>query len=125
MSAGMAAFFGGTLRPGIDLLLDAVGFDDLAKGAALAFTGEGKLDGQTLCGKTIAGVARRTKAAGLPLIALVGGSEGDLRPLHEAGVTAVFSINRLPMALESSAPFARDNLEHTMDNVLRLLEVRA
>jgi len=124
MGAGMAAFFGGELRPGIDLLLDAVGFDGLAKDASLAFTGEGKLDGQTLWGKAIAGIARRTKAHGLPLIAVVGGSEGDLTTLYESGVTAVFSINRLPMALVDSAPFAEGNLEHTMDNILRLLEVQ-
>jgi len=124
MGAGMAAFFGGELRPGIDLLLDAVGFDGLAKDASLAFTGEGKLDGQTLWGKAIAGIARRTKVHDLPLIAVVGGSEGDLTTLYESGVTAVFSINRLPMALVDSAPFAEGNLEHTMDNILRLLEIQ-
>ena len=60
----------------------------------------------------------------LPLIALVGGSEGELAALHSEGLTAVFSINRLPMALADSAPFAERNLEHTMDNILRLLEVQ-
>ena len=123
MGAGMAAFFGGTLRPGIDLLLDTVGFDDLAKEASLVFTGEGKLDGQTARGKAICGIARRAKGLGLPVIALVGGSEGELAALHSEGLTAVFSINRLPQPLEESGPHAAENLEHTMDNVLRLLEV--
>ena len=123
MGAGMAAFFGGTLRPGIDLLLDTVGFDDLAKDASLVFTGEGKLDGQTARGKAICGIARRAKGLGLPVIALVGGSEGELAALHSEGLTAVFSINRLPQSLEESGPHAAENLEHTMDNVLRLLEV--
>ena len=123
MGAGMAAFFSGRLMPGIDLLLDTVGFDDLAKDASLIFTGEGKLDGQTLRGKAVCGVAKRAKALGVPVIALVGGSEGDLRPLYDAGVTAVFSINRLPQPLEESAPHAAEHLAHTMDNVLRLLEV--
>lgn len=123
MGAGMAAFFGGTLRPGIDLLLDTVGFDGLAKAASLVFTGEGKLDGQTAGGKAVLGVARRAKTHGLPVIAVVGGSEGDLAPLYDQGLTAVFSINRLPQALEDSAPHTAENLEHTMDNLLRLLEV--
>jgi len=57
------------------------------------------------------------------VIALVGGSEGELAPLHEQGLTAVFSINRLPQPLEQSAPHTAKNLEHAMDNVLRLLEV--
>jgi len=120
MGAGMAAFFGGRLKPGIDVLLDAAGFDELAKSADLIFTGEGRLDGQTIRGKAVCGVAKRAKALGVPVVALVGGSEGDLSPLHDAGLTAVFSVNRLPRALEDSAPFTADNLRHTMDNVLRL-----
>ena len=123
MGAGMAAFFGGQLRPGIDLLLDTVGFDALAKEAHLIFTGEGCLDGQTLRGKAVAGVAKRAKALGVPVIAVVGGSKGDLAPLYEQGLTAAFSINRLPQLLEESAPHTADNLEYTMDNILRLLEV--
>lgn len=123
MGAGMAAFFGGTLRPGIDLLLDTVGFDALAKDSDLIFTGEGCLDGQTLRGKAVAGVARRAKALGVPVIALVGGSKGDLTPLYEQGLTAAFSINRLPQPLAESAPHTAENLEYTVDNILRLLEV--
>ena len=123
MGAGMAAFFGGTLRPGIDLLLDAVGFDTLAKDADLIFTGEGCLDGQTLRGKAVAGVARRAKALSLPVVAVVGGSKGDLASLYDQGLTAAFSINRLPQPLEESAPHTSENLEYTMDNILRLLEV--
>ena len=123
MGAGMAAFFGGQLKSGIDTLLDTVGFDALAKEADLILTGEGRLDGQTAHGKAVCGVARRAKALGVPVIALVGGSEGDLSPLHDAGLTAVFSVNRLPRALEDSAPHTADNLCHTLDNVLRLWSV--
>ena len=123
MGAGMTAFFGGPLRPGIDLLLDTVGFDALAKEAYLIFTGEGCLDGQTLRGKAVAGVAKRAKALGVPVIAVVGGSKGDLAPLYGQGLTAAFSINRLPQPLGESAPHTAENLEYTMDNILRLLEV--
>ncbi len=122
MGAGMAAFFGGRLMPGIDTLLEAVGFDGLAKDADLILTGEGKLDGQTIRGKAVCGVAKRAKALGVPVIALVGGSEGDLAPLYDLGLTAAFSINRLPRTLEESAPHTADNLSHTLDNVLRLWE---
>jgi glycerate kinase len=57
------------------------------------------------------------------VIAVVGGSKGDLAPLYEQGLTAAFSINRLPQLLEESAPHTAENLEYTMDNILRLLEV--
>ena len=122
MGAGMAAFFGGVLRPGIDLLLDAVGFDRLAKDADLIFTGEGCLDGQTLRGKAVSGVARRAKALGVPVVAVVGGSRGCLDDLYDLGLTAAFSINRLPQTLQDSAPHAAQNLAFTMENILRLLE---
>lgn len=122
MGAGMAAFFGGVLRPGIDLLLDAVGFDRLAKDADLIFTGEGCLDGQTLRGKAVSGVARRAKTLGVPVVAVVGGSRGCLDDLYDLGLTAVFSINRLPQTLQDSAPHTAQNLAFTMENILRLLE---
>ncbi len=124
MGAGMAAFFGGKLRPGIDLMLEAVQFDTLARGADLIFTGEGCLDGQTLSGKAVCGVAKRAKALGVPAVAVVGGSRGDLTALHDAGLTAAFAINRLPLPLEQSAGDSERNIEHTVENILRLWEAR-
>ena len=110
------------LRPGIDLLLDAVGFDRLAKDADLIFTVEGCLDGQTLRGKAVSGVARRAKTLGVPVVAVVGGSRGCLDDLYDLGLTAAFSINRLPQTLQDSAPHTAQNLAFTMENILRLLE---
>ncbi len=124
MGAGMAAFFGGRLRPGIDLLLDTVDFDGLAAGCDLIFTGEGCLDGQTLGGKAVCGVAKRAKALGVPAVAVVGGSKGDLTALHDIGLTAAFAINRLPLPLEQSAGDSESNIEYTVDNILRLWEAK-
>ncbi len=123
MGAGMAAFFGGTLRPGIDLLLDQADFDRLAASADLILTGEGCLDGQTLRGKTVSGVVRRARPFGVPVIAVAGGLRGDLTPLYELGLTAAFSINRLPLPLEQSAPHTAQNIALTVDALLRLWEV--
>ena len=104
-------------------MLDTVGFDQLAKEASLILTGEGCLDGQTLRGKAVAGVARRAKTLAVPVVAVVGGSKGDLTPLYEQGLTAAVSINRLPQPLEESGPRTAENLDYTMDTILRLLEV--
>ena len=81
------------------------------------------LDGQTLRGKAVAGVARRAKTLAVPVVAVVGGSKGDLTPLYEQGLTAAVSINRLPQPLEESGPRTAENLDYTMDTILRLLEV--
>ena len=121
MGAGMVAFCGATLQSGIDTVLDTVRFDELVRNADLVFTGEGMLDSQSLRGKVVIGVARRAGAAGVPVIALVGGADYDIQGAYEAGVTAVFTTNRLPRPLAELAPHAAENLEFAADNVLRAL----
>ena len=61
------------LRPGIELVMEAAGFDAALDGADLVLTGEGRIDAQTAFGKTALGVAKRARAAGVPCIG-VGGS---------------------------------------------------
>ena len=122
MGAGMAAFFSSKLQMGIETVLDTVGFDSLAQGADCIFTGEGKLDSQSLRGKVVIGVARRAKKLGSPVIAVVGGAEAELDEAYAEGVSAVFTINRLPMELKDSTKDSGKNLEFTMENILRLLK---
>ena len=120
MGYGMAALFGAKLQPGIDTVLDTVDFDRLLEGADLVFSGEGRLDSQSLGGKVVDGVARRAKAAGVPLVALVGQIGEGFEPMYHRGLSAVFSINRAAQPLEESAPHAAENLGLTAENVLRL-----
>ena len=120
MGYGMAAFFGAKLQPGIETVLDTVNFDRLLEGAGLVFSGEGRLDAQSVRGKVVAGVARRAKAAGVPLVALVGQIGQGFEPMYDLGLSAVFSINRAAQPLAESAPHAAENLRLTAENVLRL-----
>ena len=120
MGYGMAAFFGAKLQPGIEVVLNTVGFDQLLEGADLVFSGEGRLDAQSVRGKVVAGVARRAKAAGVPLVALVGQIGQGFEPMYELGLSAVFSINRAAQPLAESAPHTAENLRLTAENVLRL-----
>ncbi len=69
---GSAVLLGGTLRRGIDLVLGAIDFDELVNGATVCLTGEGMLDGQSLSGKAVLGVAGRAGRQGVPTAALVG-----------------------------------------------------
>ena len=123
MGFAFLTFTNATLQSGIQIILEETRLEEHVKDADIVITGEGRLDGQTLRGKAVCGVAKRAKALGVPAIALVGGSEGDLTPLYDEGLTAAVSINRLPQPLEESVPHAAEHLAHTMDNVLRLLEV--
>ena len=93
--AGALAFLGARLTPGIDLLLDLVGFDDALAGADLVVTGEGSLDHQSLAGKAPAGVARRSNGAGVPVLVLAGRVDldsADRARLAGLGVVATHAL---------------------------------
>jgi glycerate 2-kinase len=75
--AALAVFCKAEMRLGIDVVLDAIHFDDLLQGANLVITGEGRLDDQTGSGKAMAGVLRRAQGCGVPVAAIVGSVEGD------------------------------------------------
>lgn len=122
MGAGMIAFFGAQLQMGIETVLDTVHFSEIVKDADLVITGEGKLDGQSLRGKVVIGVAKRAQDAGIPVIALVGGVESDISDAYKKGITAIFPINRLPEDFSISKEKSAENLAATAQDVLRLVK---
>lgn len=124
MGAGMMAFFDSTLQMGIETVLDTVQFDSLIEDADIIFTGEGKLDAQSLRGKVVMGVAKRASLAKVPVIVVAGGSDLDIGEAYNLGVTSVFTINRLPEDFEISRLKSGENLNFTMDNILRLLKMK-
>ena len=121
MGVGMMAFFDSALQMGIETVLDTVAFDDIITDADVIFTGEGKIDSQSLRGKVVIGVARRAKKQAKPVIAVVGGAEFGMEPAFEEGVKAIFTINRLPQDLSVSKFDSDRNLSFVMDNILRIL----
>ena len=123
MGAGMVAFFGATLKAGIETVLDTVGFDRIAADADLILTGEGKIDSQSLEGKVVCGVAKRSLRKGVPVVAIVGGIDGDISPIYELGVNSVFAINRMPEDFSVSRYKSRENLRATVDDILRILKI--
>ncbi len=91
MGAGVVAFLGGSLRSGIDLVLDAAGFDALLENADAVITGEGKMDAQSVRGKVPAGVAKRAASKGKPVIAVCGCLGEGADAMRELGVMAMFA----------------------------------
>ena len=79
---GLLSFCGATIRPGFEVVAEAVGLELKMKDADLVITGEGSLDRQTLEGKTPAGVARLARKLGKPVFAIVGRASED-RELRE------------------------------------------
>ncbi|ONI84481.1 glycerate kinase [Actinosynnema sp. ALI-1.44] len=85
----------GQFRPGIDLVLDLIGFDSLLAGAELVITGEGSLDEQTLSGKAPAGVAARAVRAGIPVVAVAGRCLLTPAQVSAAGFEAAYALTDL------------------------------
>lgn len=121
MGGGAVAFWGGRLQMGIETVLDTVGFDAVVPGARMVITGEGRLDGQSVRGKVPAGVARRAKAAGVPVVAIVGAVGDGADGIYDLGVCSVFTTNHKPEPFETAKLHAHDNLRRTARNVMGFL----
>src|SRR5439155_9679691 len=89
-------------------------------GADLCITGEGKLDAQSLAGKTPLGVARLCRELNVPCIALAGTIGQGADAALEEGVTSYFSICDGPISLQSAMSRAPELLERAALNILRL-----
>lgn len=121
LGAAVLSFLGGSLRPGIQLLLDATGFDKLLDGADLVLTGEGRIDGQSAHGKVPAGVGLRCKAKGVPCAALCGSVGPGAEAVYDCGVTAIFSAVKGVTTFPEIQRTCREDLAFLTESVIRLL----
>ncbi len=89
---GALAYLGAKLVPGVDLVLDLIGFDDALAGAGLVITGEGSMDTQSLGGKAPIGVARAAARHGVPVVAVAGQVRLSAEEVTGAGFAAVYAL---------------------------------
>ena len=120
MGGGFRAFLNATLKKGIDMVLDAINFDETIKGADLVITGEGKVDFQTAKGKTAAGVLARAKAQGIPVVA-IGGCVEMCDSLMAMGFAGIYPIleEKVPLELAMQRDFASQNVTNTLIRILK------
>ncbi|GAA5189881.1 glycerate kinase [Ferrimonas gelatinilytica] len=123
MGAALLGLLGASLRPGIEIVMDAAGLADAVVGADLVITGEGRIDSQTVYGKTPHGVARMAQQAGCPVIAIAGSVSDDHAVVHEHGIDAVFSVVPGACALPEAIKEAGRNVTVTARNVAQLLSL--
>lgn len=113
------AFFKARFRPGIELIAELSELDPALAGASLVITGEGRLDGQSLHGKTPVGVAHVARRAGVPVIALAGSVGEGLAELREVGIEAAFSLAPGPITLADACARAAQELENRAEALAR------
>ena len=121
-----ASYLNGTLRPGVDIILDAVLPESELRAADIVVTGEGRFDGQTAMGKAPVGIARRAKACGCKVIVLAGSIEhSGVRATQQNPplIDAVFPILPGAMTLEEAMheDVAYENMEYTAEQVFRVV----
>lgn len=117
LGAGCVAFLGAKLNKGIDVVTDAVQLESICSDADLLITGEGKIDGQTIYGKTPIGVAKCGKAHKVPVIAIAGCLGNGFEKVYEHGIDAVFSTMITVVDLKTALASAKVDLTSTAKNV--------
>jgi len=120
LGAGLMAFLNAELGAGIDIVLDACRFDERIEDAAIILTGEGKIDQQTVMGKTISGVVARAARQNIPVVAVGGALLDDAEALYERGLLSMFSICDRPMNLSDALQNAAHLVEKASERIARL-----
>lgn len=120
----LLAHLGARLRPGVEIIAEVRGLDAALADADLCITGEGRIDEQTLRGKTVVGVARRASRARVPIIAFAGSVDTAVEAeLAQCGVGAAIPIVNAPMTPATAVADAPRLLESAAARVARLLAV--
>ena len=122
LGAGLLFFTLAQLKPGVDIVLDAVGFSDLVKDADFVITGEGCTDFQTAFGKAPVGVARCAKQFGIPVFCLSGSLGHGADDVLALGIDVVLSIGERPMTLAESMGAASALIETATARLCRVIK---
>jgi glycerate kinase len=123
IGGGLMAFANAELKRGIELVVAATRLEDQMQGAALAVTGEGRVDFQTAFGKTPSGVAAAARKHGVPVVAIGGGLSDDASGVFEHGIDGLEAATASPMTLEDAFAKARQNLQNAAERVARLIVI--
>ena len=121
MGGGFRAFLNANLQRGIEMVLDAIDFNNTIRNADLIITGEGKIDFQTAKGKTAAGVLSRAKQKGIPVVA-IGGCVELCESVEQMGFAGIYPIleEQVPLEIAMQPKFAAANIEKTVKKILSL-----
>ncbi|OMF69068.1 glycerate kinase [Paenibacillus glucanolyticus] len=121
LGGGLMVFLNGTLKKGIDMVVDYTGLEEKVRQADMVWTGEGGMDFQTQYGKTPLGVAMVAKKHGKPVVALAGRIGDGIEVLYDKGMDAIFGIMPGAATLSEALVNGQQNVERTSENIVRLM----
>jgi len=117
MGLGVMAFLNAELKPGVEIVMKTVGLADKIRGADLVITGEGRIDGQTVFGKTPMGVLKQAQLQGIPTIGIAGCLGDNANAILDHGMAAIFPIIPHLSPLDDVLANAKLNLCNTARNI--------
>lgn len=121
LGAALMAFLGGTLKSGIETVLELVDFDRRLDGVSLVVTGEGATDSQSVCGKVLQGVGMHCKARDIPAVAIVGSMGNGAELVYEYGIDSIITtVNRI-MPLSEALDRAEELYLNAAERMFRML----
>ncbi|CJF84621.1 glycerate kinase [Streptococcus pneumoniae] len=123
LGGGLLAFLSAELKPGVDIVIKATQLESYIKNADLVITGEGRIDGQTIYGKTPIGVAKTAKKHSVPVIAIAGSIGAGSEAVYEHGISALFSVVPGAVDLSEALEKAGENIERTAKNVASVIRL--
>ena len=121
LGAGLMFFTPAQLKPGVEIVLDAVGFSDIVRDADFVITGEGRTDFQTAFGKAPVGVAKVAKTHGVPVFCISGGLGEGADDVLAQGIDAVMSICDRPLSLEECMAAGAQLIEPAAARLSRII----
>jgi glycerate kinase len=123
LGAGLLWFTPARLRPGVEIVLEATGFEAMLTGTDLVLTGEGRTDAQTAMGKAPVGVAEVARRHGVPVVCLSGGLAAGADAVLAKGIDALASIVPQAMSLDDCMAQGAALIEAGAARVCRLIRV--
>lgn len=123
LGAGLMAFLGAQLQPGVDIVFRAIKLDQALEGADLVITGEGRMDSQDIYGKAPMAVAEHAKALGIPSVAIVGSTARDYHVVFDHGLDAVIGTVNRPMQIDQAVKESTRLITEAAMRACRLIDV--
>ena len=124
MGGGLLAFFDAELIPGFQLISRITGLEALIKNSHMVITGEGKIDNQTLYGKTPLGILKMAQEYKVPVIAVTGNLSESTDKLYKIGFQVIMPIIDKPMTIDEALKNAPSMLEDTGERIARFVQLK-
>ncbi|MBN1469004.1 MAG: glycerate kinase [Fusobacteriaceae bacterium] len=125
LGGAFVSFLNAELKPGVDIILEAIKLEKHIIDADFVITGEGRIDFQSIMGKAPTGVSKLCKKHNVPVIAIAGSVSDDASSTHDYGIGAIFSIMNAPISLEEAMneENSKKLVEKNTEEIFRLIKI--